>query len=129
MSPVTVEMPEGPVSFRRLVLDFTGTLSKDGELLPGVSERLTALAESLRVTVLTADTFGTAGQALAGLPLEVEYRPPRQGEVRFSYASTQKAREKLGYAPRVSLADGLRLTYDWSAANWSDQPLIMSSSD
>lgn len=54
-----------------LLLDFTGTLSLDGALLPGVAERLQALAGTLRVTVLTADTFGTARQALAGLPLEV----------------------------------------------------------
>jgi P-type E1-E2 ATPase len=54
-----------------LLLDFTGTLSLDGALLPGVAERIEALAETLRVTVLTADTFGTARQALAGLPLEV----------------------------------------------------------
>ncbi|MBI4914770.1 MAG: ATPase P [Acidobacteria bacterium] len=54
-----------------LLLDFTGTLSLDGALLPGVAERLESLARTLRVTVLTADTFGTARQALAGLPLEV----------------------------------------------------------
>jgi len=54
-----------------LLLDFTGTLSLDGALLPGVADRLEALARTLRVTVLTADTFGTARQALAGLPLEV----------------------------------------------------------
>jgi len=54
-----------------LLLDFTGTLSLDGALFPGVADRLEALARTLRVTVLTADTFGTARQALAGLPLEV----------------------------------------------------------
>jgi P-type E1-E2 ATPase len=54
-----------------LLLDFTGTLSLDGALLPGIAERLNLLASDLQVTVLTADTFGTARQALAGLPLEV----------------------------------------------------------
>ena len=54
-----------------LVLDFTGTLSLDGKLLPGVAERLIKLAERVEILVLTADTFGTAESALVGLPVEV----------------------------------------------------------
>ena len=54
-----------------LVLDYTGVLSLDGALLPGVAERLSALAESVRITVLTADTFGKAREQLNGLPLNV----------------------------------------------------------
>ncbi len=72
MSPVTIELPSGPVTFRRLVLDFTGTLSHRGELIPGVAERLTALADGLSVTVLTADTFGTAREQLRDLPLSIQ---------------------------------------------------------
>ena len=30
MSPVRLEMPGGPVTFRHMVLNFTGTLSLDG---------------------------------------------------------------------------------------------------
>lgn len=71
MSPVHLEMPKGPTAFTRLVLDYTGTLSLDGALLPGVAERLERLAADLRVTVLTADTFGTAREALKSLPVEV----------------------------------------------------------
>jgi P-type E1-E2 ATPase len=41
-----------------LVLDVNGTLSLDGELLPGVSERVAALANLLQVHLLSADTFG-----------------------------------------------------------------------
>ena len=71
MSPVHLEMPKGPTAFTRLVLDYTGTLSLDGALLPGVAERLEGLATDLRVTVLTADTFGTARGTLKNLPVEV----------------------------------------------------------
>lgn len=71
MSPVSLEMPDGPTPFTHLVLDFTGTLSLDGALLPGVVERLERLASDLQVTVLTADTFGTARDALKELPVEV----------------------------------------------------------
>lgn len=66
---------------------------------------------------------------MLGQSPDTEYRPPRRGEVRFSYASVNKAREMLGHEPSVSLARGLRITYDWFVANWSDQPLTMSSSD
>ncbi|MBE7560108.1 ATPase P [bacterium] len=57
--------------FTDLIVDFTGTLSRDGVLLPGVAERLRSLAQNLRITVLTADTFGTAVAQLDGLPVKV----------------------------------------------------------
>lgn len=67
-----MDLPVGRVHFTRLVLDFTGTLSLDGELIPGVRERLEELAKDLTVVVLTADTFGKARDTLEGLPLEVQ---------------------------------------------------------
>lgn len=71
MSPVHLDLPIGSTVFGHLVLDFTGTLSLDGALLPGVGRRLEELAKSLQITVLTADTFGTAREALVDLPVEV----------------------------------------------------------
>ncbi len=70
---VVIAVPGKPaLELCELVLDFTGTLSRDGGLLPGVAERITALAARLRITVMTADTRGTARRELAGLPLAVE---------------------------------------------------------
>jgi soluble P-type ATPase len=67
---IHVDIPgSGSLTLTRLLLDFTGTLSCDGVLLPGVAERLKELGSKLRITVLTADTFGTAAKQLAGLPL------------------------------------------------------------
>jgi len=71
MSPVNLDMPGGPVTFSHMVLDFTGTLSLDGTLLPGVAERLRHLAVDLHIIVMTADTFGTAVSELKDLPVEV----------------------------------------------------------
>lgn len=50
----------GKVSLRleHLVLDYNGTLAVDGEPVPGVLERLEAIADHLKVHVITADTFG-----------------------------------------------------------------------
>jgi soluble P-type ATPase len=69
---IHLEIPGSePLTVKQLVLDFTGTLSCDGVLLPGVAERLKNLAEHLQVTVLTADTFGTAAEQLRPLPVNL----------------------------------------------------------
>ena len=69
---LVIAVPGRPeIELTELVLDYTGTVSRDGVLLAGVAERITALAGRLRVTVMTADTRGTARRELAGLPLTV----------------------------------------------------------
>ena len=45
--------------------------------------------------------------------VETEYREPRAGDVRHSLADITKARELLGFEPRVKLREGLQLTIDW----------------
>ncbi len=63
-----IEIPGfGPVMLHHLVSDFTGTLSVDGELLPGVKEKLNEMAGILDVHILTADTFGKARKELEGV--------------------------------------------------------------
>lgn len=58
---ITCDIPGiGPSSWRHLVLDINGTLALDGQLLPGVAERLTALRERIHPLLLTADNYGTA---------------------------------------------------------------------
>jgi len=94
---ITLAIPgRKPLSLAHLVLDFTGTLSKDGRLLPGVAVRLRRLARRLRIVVATADTFGTAGQALAGLPVEV----------RFVKTGADKARMVCQLGPKTTVAIG-----------------------
>ena len=57
-----------PLRLTHLVLDFNGTLARDGKLLEGVRERLETLSRELEIHVLTADTFGTVQEAMAGIP-------------------------------------------------------------
>lgn len=61
----------GRLALRHLVLDYNGTLALDGQLLPGVEERLAVLAQRLAIHVLTADTHGSVRQRLAHLPYRV----------------------------------------------------------
>ena len=39
-----------------------------------------------------------------------EYLPAKKGDIRTSVADIRAAREDLGYAPRISLTEGLRET-------------------
>ncbi len=57
----------GTLRLEHLVSDFTGTLSVDGRLLPGVKDRLSRIAGFLDLHILTADTFGRAREELEGL--------------------------------------------------------------
>jgi len=68
---VDLEIEGGKIRrFTDLVLDYTGTLSLDGVLLPGVAERLAGIAAGLRITIMTADTFGMAAEQTKGLPVD-----------------------------------------------------------
>jgi soluble P-type ATPase len=60
----------GTVRLEHLVSDFTGTLSVDGALIPGVKEQLNNIAQFLSVHIVTADTFGSAQQELKAIQCE-----------------------------------------------------------
>ena len=65
---ITVEIPgSGFLELEHFVTDFSGTLSEDGSLLPGIKEKLNELSGKLRIHVLTSDTFGRAGKELEGV--------------------------------------------------------------
>ena len=59
----------GDLAIEYLFLDVNGTLATDGELLPGVRERLLALAEQVQIVMLTADTHGKQAAIDADLGL------------------------------------------------------------
>lgn len=51
-----------------------------------------------------------------GASVDAIHGPARDGDVRDSLASLDRARERLGYDVRVPLKEGLRRTVDWLAA-------------
>jgi soluble P-type ATPase len=73
-----------------LVLDYNGTLACDGELLDGVRERLDAVAGTLHIHIVTADTFGKARAQLVGVPCDLSILPVEDQE-----------RRKLEYIQRL----------------------------
>ena len=54
--------------------------------------------------------------------VQAEYREMRAGDVRHSLADITRAREMLGFAPRVGLREGLRKTIDWWTQSRFAQP-------
>ena len=58
-----------PIS--HLVLDYNGTIALDGEIIPGIKEKLDKLCADLEICVITADTHGTAAKKCESLPLQV----------------------------------------------------------
>jgi len=57
------------LEIEHLVLDYNGTIAFNGEVIEGVMERLRLLASSLRIHVITADTYGSVHQQCEGQPI------------------------------------------------------------
>ena len=69
---ITIEIPgRNRLKLEHLVMDFNGTVAVNGELIPGLAEKLILISKKIKVHILTADTFGTARKALEGLDLIV----------------------------------------------------------
>jgi soluble P-type ATPase len=78
---IEIYIPDfGHLRLAHLVLDYNGTLAFDGKLLNGVTDLLGLLAEHLQIHILTADTFGSVHQALAGSDFTVHVLPPGSEE-------------------------------------------------
>jgi UDP-glucose 4-epimerase len=81
---------------------------------------LAADARNVNGTVLNvatgrATTVNELAEAIAsmlGLPVERDAYPERTGDVRDSWADVTRARERLGWEPRIALDEGLRLAAD-----------------
>jgi nucleoside-diphosphate-sugar epimerase len=50
---------------------------------------------------------------VAGRPLQVRREPAQLGDMRDTFADTALAREDLGFAPSVSLEEGIKAEYRW----------------
>jgi P-type E1-E2 ATPase len=99
---IEIDIPGfGAVRLKHLVSDFTGTLSFNGKLIPGVKERLNNLAKQLDIHVLTSDTFGTALTELKDVKCRAHVL---EGE----YHDLQKEEyiEKLGASSVVAFGNG-----------------------
>lgn len=58
-----------------LVLDYNGTIAVDGQIPGSVRERLNRLAQSFRIYVVTADTYGNAKKECADIKADIRTFP------------------------------------------------------
>jgi len=66
-----VEINGKRLEFEFLVLDFNGTIACNGELIKDVIPLLELLSKSLKISVITADTFGTVKSQIDDLPVKL----------------------------------------------------------
>ncbi len=75
-------------------------------------------AAGLAINIGTGNRY-TLNQTLAllekitGHPAKPKYAPPREGDIRDSQADITRARDVLGYNPRIGFEEGLKHTWDW----------------
>jgi len=70
-SVIAIDIPgRGNYRLSHLVLDVNGTIACDGELIPGVADRIEKLRSSVEVHLLTADTYGKQNAIDAELGLQ-----------------------------------------------------------
>jgi soluble P-type ATPase len=97
-----IEIPGfGAVKLGHLVSDFTGTLSVDGVLLPGVRGQLNEIAKFMKVHILTADTFGKARGELERIDCEVHILKGKDHDVQ-----KEEYVKKLGAEKVVAFGNG-----------------------
>ena len=99
---ISVQIPDfGALALDHLVLDYNGTLAVDGVLLPGVKEMLESLSRDLTVHVVTADTFGKAGDGLKGIDCHLTVlEPGRQDQAKLNFVN------RLGAAQTAAIGNG-----------------------
>ena len=81
------------------------------------AERLDRRAYNVGTGVPTSVLeLAAATQRVAGVTVPVELAPARPGEQMRSFVAVDKAKRELQWAPKVSLDEGLGITYRWFRA-------------
>jgi len=76
----------------------------------GVPGRVYNIGGGSRVSVNEVlDLIGT----VTGMPVTINREAKQKGDMRNTYADTSLARAEMGFAPSVTLADGLRAEFEW----------------
>jgi len=99
----------GTLQLQNILFDLNGTLACDGHMAESTRTRLHALAAHLTLYVMTADTYGTVEQTMAGLPIQAQRLRQEVGA-----AEKQAFLNTLGAQQTAAIGNGrndvLRLT-------------------
>ena len=89
------------------------TFAAASKALPPV-ERLDSRAFNIGTGVATSVTeLANVLLKVADAHVPIEHAPPRPGEQQHSVLNVTKASESLGWKPAVTLAEGLKASFDW----------------
>ncbi len=84
-----------------LILDFNGTIATDGQLIPGVVQRIEELSPQVTVHVITADTNASARSQLKGVPCTLKIiGSDKQDQAKLEYA------QNLGLKKVLAVGNG-----------------------
>jgi len=91
----------GMLALAHLVLDLNGTIALDGQVLPGVADRLARLSPHQSIHLLSADTLGRGSETAANLGVDLV-------KVRAGTESSEKRQfvERLGASHVVAIGNG-----------------------
>jgi UDP-glucose 4-epimerase len=87
---------------------------------PDVVGQVVNLANGSRTTLLQLIAYL---EELAGRRAQVEFLPPRPGDVPHSQADVTRARRLLGYSPQVDVKEGLRRTLEYFQLAMQKEPV------
>jgi UDP-N-acetylglucosamine 4-epimerase len=62
---------------------------------------------------ISLNTLWSDLKEVSGIELQALYGPPRRGDVRDSLANIEKAKKLIGYDPQFSVAEGLKVTWEY----------------
>ena len=76
--------------------------------------------EALNISTKNAVTVNTVVNTikeLLGKDIAPKYLPPRFGDIKHSLADVSRAKEVIGYEPKISFDEGIRKAIDWYKEN------------
>lgn len=85
---------------------------------PGISGKYFNIAVGGQYTL---NTLVKMLQEIIGSDVKPKYDPPRKGDILHSYADISRARDEMGFSPKVDFASGLKMTVEWFTAQFQNR--------
>ncbi len=76
--------------------------------------------EAINISTVNAVTVNTVVKTVTELlekDIKPVYAPPRPGDIKHSLADVSLAKEVIGYEPKISFVEGIRMAIDWYREN------------
>jgi len=116
--PITIYGDGKQIRDMLYVEDLLGAYDAAVEKIADVAGQVFNLGGGPENTISIWREFGPALEGLMGREIPVTWDPDwRPGDQRVFVADIRKAQRQLGWAPKVSIQDGMKHLYDWIVEN------------